>query len=472
MSAWETLTMSRKEVPRAGLLKAALRRQISNREVAGALGVSVRQAQRLKQRYRAEGAAGLCHRLRGRPSPRAVPAAIRERAGRLLATTYRDVNDCHATEKLREVDGLALSRAWVQRLRRERGLPAKHRRRPRAYRARRTPAARMGQLVQLDASWFDWLEGRGPALTLHGAIDDATGTVLGLVFRPTEDLHGYATLLHQLGTHYGLPVTLYGDRLNVFVRNDAHWTLEEQLQGAQHPTHFGRMLRALGIGFIAAGSPQAKGRIERLWRTLQDRLTVELRLRGLGTLVAAQAFLPAFIADFNRRFAHAAAEGGAAWRPAPRELAAELSCRYARVVGHDHTVGIGPRRLQLPRQAHGRSLVGSRVEVRECVDGRLLVLHHGQLLVAQPTTDPDFALTPRRSPSSERRRRPVGPSRRAPALALPAAPTAATPRASAGERSRPARTHPWRQVTTGFSRRSRRRTPNPLGGDILTEQLP
>src|SRR5207244_8593433 len=127
---------------------------------------------------------------------------------------------------------------------------------------------------------------------LHGAIDDATATVLALVFRPTEDLHGYATLLHQLGTGYGLPLALYGDRLNVFVRNDRHWTLEEELQGAQHPTHFGQMLRALGIGFIAAGSPQAKGRIERLWRTLPARLTVELRLRGLRTLAAANAALP------------------------------------------------------------------------------------------------------------------------------------------------------------------------------------
>jgi hypothetical protein len=123
-----------------------------------------------------------------------------------------------------------------------------------------------------------------------------------LHFRPTEDLHGYVTLLRQLVTAYGLPLALYGDRLNVFVRNDPHWTLAEQLHGAQDPTHFGRILRDLGIGFIAAGSPQAKGRIERLWQTLQDRLVSELRLRGIATLEAAQAFLPAFCADFNRRF--------------------------------------------------------------------------------------------------------------------------------------------------------------------------
>ena len=110
----------------------------------------------------------------------------------------------------------------------------------RLYRARREPRARMGALVQLDASPFDWLEGRGPAMNLHGAIDDATGTVLALHFRPTEDLHGYTTLLAALATQYGLPLAFYGDRLNVFLRNDAHWTLEEELQGAQTPTHFGQ----------------------------------------------------------------------------------------------------------------------------------------------------------------------------------------------------------------------------------------
>jgi len=136
--------MSRKEAPRAGLLKAAMAGQISNAQVAVALRLSVRHVQRLKVRYGADGVAGLRHRLRGRPSARGLQAALRRRARELLRTTYRDVNDCHAAEKLREVEGLPISRASVQRLRRALGLPAKHRRRPREYRARRTPEARMG----------------------------------------------------------------------------------------------------------------------------------------------------------------------------------------------------------------------------------------------------------------------------------------------------------------------------------------
>jgi hypothetical protein len=116
---------------------------------------------------------------------------------------------------------------------------------------RRTPEAQMGALVQLDASLFAWLGDRGPHLTLHGAIDDATGTGLALYFRPHEDLHGYSVLLRMICTTYGLPLALYGDQLGVLVRNDAHWTLEEELRGTQDPTHFGRILQELGIGYIA-----------------------------------------------------------------------------------------------------------------------------------------------------------------------------------------------------------------------------
>jgi hypothetical protein len=306
----------------------------------------------------------------------------------------------------------------------------------------------MGALVQLDASPFAWLETRGPQLALHGAIDDATGTVLALVFRPTEDLHGYVTLLRQLGTTYGLPLALYGDRLNVFVRNDPHWTLEEQLRGTQDPTHFGRLLRELGIGFIAAGSPQAKGRIERLWQTLQDRLVSELRLRGIATLEAAQAFLPEFLADFNRRFTHAPADTTDAWRPAPRDLATLLSCRYTRVVAHDNTVRLGPRWVQLPRR---RAYTGRRLEVRECLDGRLLVFADGHCLATQPAPPGEFHLRPRRSPSSDRRPRlRASHSRAAEGGRYP--PTSpkrpSTPRTRSASAARtPSPTHPWRHST-------------------------
>ena len=452
--------MTSKEVPRAGLVKAALAGRITNLQGATAVHLSVRQFKRLKQRFRAGGARALLHRARGRASPRRLPAAVRQRAAALLQTTYHGFNDCHVWEKLREVEGVSLSRESVRRIRRALGLPPKHRRRPRQHRARRTPEAQRGALVQLDGSPFEWLEGRGPAMTLLGAIDDATATVLALHFRPTEDLHGYTTLLCQVGTQYGLPLALYGDRLNILVRNDAHWSLEEQLQGAQHPTHFGRMLQELGIGYVAAGSPQAKGRIERLWRTLQDRLVSELRLRRIATRETANAFLPEFLADFNRRFAHAPADAARAWRRPPRDFAELLSCRYTRTVARDNTVRLGSRWIQIPRGPHGRSYAGCRVELREGLAGRLVVFHEGVRLVTQPPPGPDFVLRPRSDPGAERARR-RGASRTASerggrsvgmAENCPASMPRTSVSPSTGRSRPPAPSHPWRHA---FSRRAR-----------------
>jgi transposase len=467
MTTWETFTMRRKEVPRAGLLEAALEGRISNVQGARSMRVSLRQFHRVKARFAAEGVAGLVHRLRGRPSPHRLAAEIHARAVALLQGPYAGLNDCHLTEKLREVEGLPLSRSTVRRLRRGAGVPATRRRRGREGRMRRTPEAQMGALVQLDASLFPWLGDRGPQLTLHGAIDDATGTGLALYFRPHEDLHGYATLLRMLCTTYGLPLALYGDQLGVFVRNDSHWTLEEELRGTQDPTHFGRILQELGIGYIAAHSPQAKGRIERFWQTLQDRLVSELRLRGISTLEAANAFLPIFLADLNPRFARAPADAGAAWRPVPRDLAAVLSCRYTRTVARDNTVRLGPRWVQLPRR---QSYAGRRVEVREALDGRLLVFIDGRCAATQPAPAADFVLRPRRGPSGDRpKRRRAAQSLPAeagsyppttPKRTLPSKRTASSPRRPASS-SRPASprpratavagkpspAHPWRHST-------------------------
>src|SRR5215470_10538975 len=344
----ETFTMSRKEVPRAGLVKAALAGKLTNAEGARALRLSVRQFQRLKVRFRAEGLRGLVHRRRGQPSPRRCAVEQRAEIVRLMTTTYAGFNDVHLTEKLQELHALPVSRATVRRIRLALGRASPRRRRAPQHRHRRPRAPAMGQLVQLDASLFAWFEDRGPTATLHGLIDDATSIPLALWFRPTEDLHGYTTVLAQTCRRYGVPVTLYGDRLNLFRRNDRHWSLAEELRGQQDPTHFGRMLEDLGIGFIAAQSPQAKGRIERLWGTLQDRLVSELRARGISTIAAANAFLPEFLADFIPRFMREATAPQLAWRPAPRDLDRVLSCRYERTVARDNTVHLPDRWVQIP----------------------------------------------------------------------------------------------------------------------------
>jgi transposase len=463
MEPWETVTMSRKEARRPGLVQLAVAGKITTAEGARSLEMSLRQFRRLKARYRTAGVRGLVHRRRGEPSGRGLDVDRRDRIVELVQTTYREFNDCHATEKLRALEGLPVSRSTVRRLRRARGMPPKRRRRPRQHRARRPRHPTMGSLVLIDGSKFDWL-GTGTPVLLLGAIDDATSTVLALHVRPAEDLHGYLTLLGRLAAHYGLPVTLYGDRLGVFVRNDAHWTLEEELQGTQHPTHFGQVLRDLAIGYIGAHSPQAKGRIERLWETLQDRLVAELRLHGIRTVEAAEAFLPPYLVDHNRLFAQPPADAAAAWRRPPRDLADRLSCRYTRRVAHDNTVRLGPRWVQIPRGPHGRSYAGNRVEIRECLDGRVLVDYQGRRLATAPAPAGAFVLVPRRAQRlrASRSASPEGgrhlplrqnrPNRASSARAALAA--------LAQHLRRPARPHPWRQT---FSRRQRdRRRQEPL----------
>jgi transposase len=450
--------MSRKETRRPGLVQLAVAGTITTVEAARNLDMTPRQFRRLKARYRAEGLRGLIHRRRGQPSGRGLDGDLHARVVALVQTTYRDFNDCHATEKLREVEGLAVSRSTVRRLRRALGRPPKRRHRPPQHRARRPRHPAMGRLVLVDGSPFDWL-GTGRPLLLLGAIDDATSGVLALHFRPAEDLQGYLTLLQRVSTQYGLPVSLYGDRLGVFVRNDAHWSLEEELAGAQHPTQFGQVLRDLGIGYIAAHSPQAKGRIERLWATLQDRLVAELRLHGITTVAAAEAYVPTYLADHNRRFAQPPAELTAAWRRAPRDLTDRLACRYTRVVARDNTVRLGPRLVQIPPGRHGRSYAGGRVEVRECLDGRLLVDYQGRRLATAPAPEGEFVLVPRRgqrlratrrAPEAGGRHLPLGHNRAASAV------VALTDLATHLRHAR--RPHPWRRP---FSPRQRQRERTP-----------
>ena len=437
--------MSHKEVARPGLMQAAEKGKITNAEGARALGISVRQFRRLRAAYRDRGVKGLMHGNRGRPSARRLSDEEREQVVQLINGKYAGFNDCHLTEKLRAVEKLALSRELVRRLRKEAGLPAKRKRRAPKHRRRRERAAREGALVLIDGSTHDWLEGRGPTFTLVGAIDDATGRIVALAVRTHEDLHGYLAMLGQVLRLHGVPVALYGDRFGALVRNDDHWTVEEQLAGRQDPTAFGRLLEDLGIAFIAAHSPQAKGRIERLWETLQDRLISEIRLLGLTTAEEVEAHLPQLIADHNARFAVPARERESAWRSSPPHVERLLACRYTRKVARDNTASIPGRWIQLPPRAHGRSWQGCMVEVRECLDGTALVLHQGELVTRQAPPTTPFTLVYRKGGHARRRCpenfTPVPPQAPAPA----SQPASTIPRGQLSTAHVPPRQHPWRR---------------------------
>jgi transposase len=439
------LTMSQKEAPRPGLVRAAEQGSITNAQGALAAKLSVRQFRRLRAVFRDQGAKGLAHGNRGQPSPRRRSDEERQRIVNLMMEKYAGFNDSHLTEKLRGVEKILLSRELVRRIRQEAGLPAQRKRRAPKHRRRREREAREGALVLIDGSTHDWLEGRGPAFTLVGAIDDATGKILALVVRVHEDLHGYLAMVGMVLGPYGKPLTFYGDCFGALIRNDDHWTLEEQLAGRQTPTQFGQLLEELGIAFIAAHSPQAKGRIERLWETLQDRLISEIRLLGLTSSAQVEAYLPQFIVEFNARFAVPARERDSAWRAAPPQLERLLSCRYSRKVARDNTASIPGRWVQLPPRAHGRSWQGSVVEVRECLDGSALVLHQGELVVRQAPPATPFTLVYRQGGHGRRR----CPENFTPVpVPPPPPPPKPAPRNRRGQITNirpPAPGHPWRR---------------------------
>ncbi len=440
--------MGNRDARRLGLIQAAVQGKITNGEGAAAVGLSVRQFKRLRSRVRRLGAQGVVHGNRGRPSARRLPERTRQRVRELLTGPVK-VNDHHIAD-LVSGEGSLVSAASVRRERQRLKLPPKQHRRLKRYRRRRERAARRGALVLIDGSPYPWFEEGGVRYSLLGAIDDATGELLALTFRPTEDLHGYVVLLRDLLRAHGVPLALYGDRSAVLIRTDEHWTLEEELAGRQTPTQFGRMLEALGIRFIAASSPQAKGRIERLWGTLQDRLTTELRLLGHATLAAATAYLPGFILRHNQQRACPPRDSVTAFRPAPRDLERLLACRYARVVARDNTVSIPGRWVQIPPGPRQRSWHPARVDVRELLDGRLLVFHptHG-LIAEQPAPPGPFTLASRRSPRARQQRAqdrlrgsPQSPERPRP---RPASRPRKGGLGSLTQIRRPATTHPWKR---------------------------
>ena len=367
----ETFTLSQKELQRVTVIEQCVQGNLTCARAAELLALSPRHIKRLKSRYRQGSAAALAHVSRGRPSHRRLPDRLRQTLLRLARSRYLGFNDHHLHDKLVEQEGFRLSRETVRRILRAAGIGSPRKRRPPAHRQRRLRSAREGELVQLDGSPHDWLEGRGPRLTALGMQDDASGKILAARFFLSETAEGYFRLLQSLLRRFGVPVAFYGDRSGVFVRNDEHWSLEEQLAGHRQPTQFGRALDQLGVTFIAAQTPQAKGRIERLWGVLQDRLSSELRLAQASDIDSANTVLRRFVADYNRRFARTPRESGKAWRPAPQNLERICCFTHERIVSNDNVVQWDGRRLQIHPQPRRYSFAGAKVQICHALDGRV-----------------------------------------------------------------------------------------------------
>lgn len=374
--------MPKRDILKIDVVSRYIDGRVIAREAASELAVSERQFRRYVSTYRREGAEGMLHGNRGKPSPRRIPDRVREQVRELMLGEYALYNTSHLRDALEEEHGIVLSYSSVWRQRRELGQATLRGHRVKAHRSRRAPAAREGQLVPVDGSTHRWLGERGPSLTLIAFVDDATGKILGAVFREAEDAMGYLEVLHQVCKTYGLPQALYSDRHTIF-QIPKKPTALEQMRHEEHLTQLGMVLAHLGIQRIAVQSPQAKGRVERLFGTLQDRLVNELRHQGVSDLAEANRFLDRFIPKYNRRFQHPAADPSPAFSPWPEELSPEhiFAAYYTRVVGNDNTISFGGLKLPIPANERRRTYARAQVELYLHYSGTLTIEYQDTCLV-------------------------------------------------------------------------------------------
>lgn len=387
----QELRVSQREVHRMHVVRLTIEGRETVGRGAKLLGISVRQMKRLRRKMKERGDEGLLHGNRGKAPSNKTSSEKVKQVVQLARGRYQGLNDSHLTEKLKEKEKIALSRASVRTILRQAGMAAVRKRGVKRHYKRRERKAQEGALLLWDGSPHRWFGKEPGEWSLVAVLDDATGALLSGVFAEEEDAQSYLTCLRQIVLEKGIPLALYMDRHGIFRRNDDHWSLEEQLAGEQTPTQVGQALRGLGIRPIFALSPQAKGRVERLFNTLQDRLVQELRLVGINSPEDATRFLNGpFKTDFNARFAKPARETQAAWRPLPKGVDVERICSfgYQATVGNDNTVRLGGMVLDIPAGPRRQGYAKVRVEVRQLIDGRWRVYHKDKLLVE--TTPPDL----------------------------------------------------------------------------------
>jgi transposase len=382
------IVVSRKEIHRAHVLKQVLEGQLSLIDAAPILGVGYRQAKRLKKAF-AEGDLGaLAHGNRGRTPPNALPDSLKTTVLELRDQKYFDFNDCHFTEKLSEKEGITLSRETVRQWLRGSGIKPKQKRRPPRHRSRRPRKEQLGLMLQWDGSPHRWFGPDRAPCCLMAAVDDATGILAAALFAPAESSIAYLHLLQMMLRRHGIPMSLYHDRHSCLVRNDAYWSLQEQLQGFQYPTHVGRVLAELGIESILANSPQAKGRVENRFKVLQDRLSAEMRLEGITTIEQANRWLKnGFIERYNKRFAIAPSEPKSAFAPiSEAQIEHVVSFAYEAVVGNDNAVRLGGLIIDIPPGENRFSYAGKKVLVRQHLDGAWSVWWQKQKVASHEPT--------------------------------------------------------------------------------------
>jgi len=373
----ELLTMSKKELSRLQVMRQLEQKRLTQKKAAEILGISTRQVRRLLQSFRAHKEKGLISKRRGKPSNNRLKAELRQDAIDLLHSRYDDFGPTLAHEKLAEVHGLSLSVESVRQI-----MIAEDLWKPRKVKRETTHQMRprracLGELVQIDGSPHAWFEDRAPACTLLVYIDDATGRLMELLFVPVETTFNYFAATRRYLDRHGRPVAFYSDKHGIFRVN-----AKNALSGSGM-TQFGQAMKTLDIEIICANTPQAKGRVERVNQTLQDRLVKELRLNKISSMEAANAFALEYMLDFNRRFAVQPRSNHDAHRPllfSDDELNIIFSLKETRVLSKNLTLQYNKVIYQIQTTRPTYALRHTRVTVCENAQGDIKFLYKGRFL--------------------------------------------------------------------------------------------
>jgi len=373
----DIITMTRRELARYQVIQRSLRREITQAKASELLELSERHIRRLVKRVRLKGMRALVHGNRGQPSPRKMKAELVERIALIIGEQYPDFAPLHATEKLWERHKVRVSREKVRQIMMERGI-WKRRRRSKETHVWRERKPHCGEMVQLDGSHHSWLEKRGPRLVLMGYVDDASNRFFGR-FYDHEGIYPAMDSLRRYIERYGLPQSIYLDKHSTY-KTTREPDTDELLRDEQAQTQFERAAVELGIKLIHANSPQAKGRIERTFGTLQERLVKEMRLGGVATCTEANRFLDRYLRTHNRRFMKVPLRPQDLHRPVPKSLNLDdIFCLQGiRTINNGYIIKWTSRTFVLTRPS--LTLRRQKVVVREWFDGRLSIRFKGKEL--------------------------------------------------------------------------------------------
>lgn len=374
MSRKDIIMLSQKELKRLHVIKRVFEGVLKQVEAAEMLSLSDRQIRRLIKKVKIEGDIGIAHKSRGKTSNRMLAREIRDRVIELYRGKLKGFGPTLAAEKIAEIEGIHISdetlRLWLL----ETGDWEKARK-GRAHRQWRERKHYFGEMIQIDGSHHDWFEGRGPECVLMGYIDDATGNVYARFYEYEGTIPAMDSFKRYI-RKYGIPVSVYFDKHTTY-KSPAKPTIEEEINGTEPLSEFGRALKELGVQPKHAHSPQAKGRIERLFRTFQDRVVKEMRLRGISSIEEANKFLQEYLPEYNRRFTVKPKKEDNLHREIPKglNLNSILCIKTKRTLRNDFTISHDGKLYQIMDKTNAK-----KVQVEERLNGTMLITHEGSRL--------------------------------------------------------------------------------------------